>query len=152
MSEQLTLKRSHDQITTLENEKSEQASKREAAAENIPKHLTGFGWEKQAKIFPDSSSPKYVVSNPDISASPAATETAAVKGTFLDKRGHLHPTEGQLIQQKDLDRVAEMESFVYVTGHPSKSVPLIQESRNAEDVHVVPGAALSSHSMPMGEA
>ena len=153
MSEQLTLKRSHDQITTQENEKSEQSVKKEMESADILKLPTDYsaylGSEKQAKLY--SVSPKNIESH--------ATEGS----TVLEKSDNVLSSGAESLRQKLLrvDTIPAPEGFVYVpvaTAQQGMISPVWQsslsashETRNAKDVSVVNvGPASLSSSIPMG--
>ena len=157
VSELSTLKRSHDQISFLENDKSEQALKREAAAENIPELLTSHtafpGSEKKAKLFAVGAS------YPNMGLPTGAGGTAAANGTVLEKGDYSHQThEGQFLLDKRLDRFPGVKVYDCVSSqHASmmspKSLPntrTIQEVRTAKDV-ITGAVPASSHSLPIGK-
>lgn len=156
MLEQSTLKRSHDQITTQENEKSEQSVKKEMESADISKLSTGYsaylGSEKQAKL--------YCVSN----VSSKNIESHATEGsTVLEKSDNVLSSGAESLRQKLLhvDTIPAPKGFVYVPVATAQqgmispvwhsSVSATHETRNAKDVSVVNvGPASLSSSIPMG--
>ena len=154
MSEQSTLKRSHDQITTQENEKSEQSVKKEMESADIVKFSTGYsaylGSEKQAKLYSVSN-----VSSKNI-------ESHATEGsTVLEKSDNVLSSGVQSLRQTLLDTIPAPKGFVYVPVATAQqgmispvwhsSISATHETRNAKDVSVANmGAASLSPSIPMG--
>lgn len=154
MSEQSTLKRSHDQITTQENEKSEQSVKKEMESVEILKLSTGssayLGSEKQAKLY----------SVPNVSSKNIASH--ATEGpTVLEKSDNVLSIGAQSLQQTLSDELPAPKRFVYVpvpTAQQGMMSPVGQssmsgnhETRNAKDVLVVSMRPASlSPSIPLG--
>ena len=154
VSEQSTLKRSHDQITTQENEKSEQSVKKEMESPEILKLSTGssayLGSEKQAKLY----------SVPNVSSKNIASHITE-GSTVLEKSDNVLSSGAQSLQQKLLDRIPAPKGFVCVPVATAQqgmipslwqpSISANHETRNAKDVSVVNvGPASLSPSIPMG--
>ena len=159
MSEQSTLKRSHDQITNQANEKSEQAMKKETVPEDNAKLPAGNtvypGTEKQAKMFAAPGfSPKNIASYPSVASGASGASTVPV----LEKSDHFHPTEVQLLRQKILDKMSPVQGVVYVpvtaqhgdlcaVNH--QNISAIHDTRNAKDGATAAASSLTQ-SIPMG--
>ena len=160
MSEQSTLKRSHDQITNQANEKSEQAMKKETVPEDnakLPAGKTVYpGTEKQAKMFAAPGfSPKNIASYPSVASGASGASTVP---TVLEKSDHFHPTEVQLLRQKILDKMSPVQGVVYVpvtaqhgdlcaVNH--QNISAIHDTRNAKDGATAAASSLTQ-SIPMG--
>ena len=126
VSEQLTLKRPHDQITAQENEESEWSVKKEMESTDISKVLIGssayVGSEKQAKL--------HVYSMACVSSK--------------EKSDNVLLNGAQSSRQKLLDKIPPSEGFVYVpvaTGQQGMISPVwhsslssTHEARNAKDL------------------